>query len=289
MSLNGYSWVEGNVPNAIDPSGNMSQSLTSISSINLATPLNSGMCSANMSPVPSMLNSGGICCVGVVPVIFCYECDAFPPFVPTFEPDDYEDALEQMISLIDEAGDFVFDALISAVNQQIWLFNLNPVAPDLPYIPDIDTIVEWARGELGLTSNTAAVPVEGFLTPELDWVEDVTHYSQQDINQMRVQIQRNAGEDYSVVAIALSDVGVSALQIRTGMEAMYNSLSVGASWIPRNKYEDVRSAIIRMSERLSSFVAGGGVTQGGQVAQEIIQRPSFRLDLENNRGHNLRL
>jgi RHS repeat-associated protein len=127
-----------------------------------------------------------------------------------------------------------------------------------------------------------------FLTPELTWITDLTRYDQQEPNQMRVQIQRYEGEDYSVVAIAPQNIGVSALQIRTGMEAMYNSLSVGAPWIPPNKYGDVYSAIVRMSERLKGFIAGGGVTQGGTVAQVMIQQPNFRLDLENLRGHNLR-
>ncbi|MEO8612030.1 MAG: RHS repeat-associated core domain-containing protein [Chloroflexota bacterium] len=47
MSLNGYSWVEGNVPNATDPSGQFLQ-LSTLNTWELAAVLSGGLCNASL-------------------------------------------------------------------------------------------------------------------------------------------------------------------------------------------------------------------------------------------------
>ncbi len=187
MSLNGYAYVEGNTPNRTDPTGMASRvrSLTQggsvirppavktspmRNSLVCRTPAASfaqtGSVGVGMPVAPAVrvahrsspAASGAICCVGAPPIVFCYDCSAFPPIIPTFEPDDYEDALTEMLNVIDTVSASAFHVVINATNLQILFYNLNPFLPDLPKIPDIDTIVDWAKGELGLTSESRGLP-----------------------------------------------------------------------------------------------------------------------------------
>ena len=59
---------------------------------------------------------------------------------------------------------------------------------------------------------------------------------------------------------------------------------------PNRLQPQLVSAIIRMSAKLTSVVAGGGVAQGGNVLREIFYdgNDAYRIDLENLRGRNLR-
>ena len=59
---------------------------------------------------------------------------------------------------------------------------------------------------------------------------------------------------------------------------------------PNHLLPSLASAIVFMSQRLTPIVAGGGVTQGGNILREEFGDGSyfFRLDLENLRGQNLR-
>ncbi len=186
MSLNGYAYVEGNTPNRTDPTGMASRvrSLTQggsvirppavktsrmRNSLVCRTPAASfaqtGSVGVRMPAAPAVrvahrsspAASGAICCVGAPPIVFCYDCSAFPPIIPTFEPDDYEDALTEMLNVIDTVSASAFHVVINATNLQILFYNLNPFLPDLPKIPDIDTIVDWAKGELGLSSSDVNV------------------------------------------------------------------------------------------------------------------------------------
>jgi len=107
---------------------------------------------------------------------------------------------------------------------------------------------------------------------------------------MRVQIQEGSLHNYSCVAVNTPDRGVTALQIRTSMQYLYNSYSNAprGKWIPASVDADLKAAIIRMSQKLTDFVSGGGVSQGGNIWRELVGNTGIRLDLENLRGHNLR-
>jgi hypothetical protein len=107
-------------------------------------------------------------------------------------------------------------------------------------------------------------------------------------NAMVVQIQALSSHNYSKAIHATPTIGVTASQVRNTMSYLFSTIQ-SANWFPTAQMGNLRSAIIRMSQRLTGFVLGGGTTQGGNIAREYIdQQKIYRLDLENKSGHNLR-
>lgn len=111
-------------------------------------------------------------------------------------------------------------------------------------------------------------------------------------NAMRLQLQQGEQHYWSLPMFAPSNVGVTSVQVRAGLGAMH-AAAFGDTMLlpfPNSLEPQLYTAIILFSQRLTPIVAGGGVTQGGNVLREefISNGRLFRIDLENLRGHNLR-
>ncbi len=113
---------------------------------------------------------------------------------------------------------------------------------------------------------------------------------------MRIQLQEKSINIDSSAIPPSGPFGVTALQVRTSMFALNTRVVAGVTPFPfpSRLHPQLAGAIARTSQWISGAVAGGGVVSVGRVNvhrqnfHDSKTRKTYRLDLENLSGHNLR-
>jgi len=138
---------------------------------------------------------------------------------------------------------------------------------------------------------TALTALVGSLGPNLDLIKNIPPECV--ANQMQVQLQKG-GATYSLVAVNTPITGVTTYQIRLTMSLMFDAWKVtrNPNWFTGSYEREWVSAIVLMSKKLAKYPPFGTLSGGNIERVDKIDLPSFgpyRLDLENKRGHNLRI
>jgi RHS repeat-associated protein len=122
-----------------------------------------------------------------------------------------------------------------------------------------------------------------------------------DLNSMRVQLQTNGARPVQLwpgqeqrgggAAFWTPDRGVQTWQIYELSFRMQQDVINGKTRLPKYLYDEFNAAVGKFDSKVSKFPPGG-VIQGGEVRSARVEfgRPgcSYRIDLQNLRGHNLR-
>jgi RHS repeat-associated protein len=114
-----------------------------------------------------------------------------------------------------------------------------------------------------------------------------------DRNAMRLQLQEGNNHYWSLVmSEEARGIGVVSPQVYAALSSLHFAATTEAMLLdfPTSLEPELYGAIIRFSSRIRPIVAGGGVVQGGNVLREEFRGNgrTYRIDLENLRGHNLR-
>ncbi len=114
-----------------------------------------------------------------------------------------------------------------------------------------------------------------------------------DRNAMRLQLQEGNNHYWSLVmSEEARGIGVVSPQVYAALSSLHFAATIEAMLLdfPTSLEPELYGAIIRFSSRIRPIVAGGGVVQGGNVLREEFRGNgrTYRIDLENLRGHNLR-
>jgi RHS repeat-associated protein/uncharacterized repeat protein (TIGR01451 family) len=118
-------------------------------------------------------------------------------------------------------------------------------------------------------------------------------------NEMRVQLQEGTTNTFGIPLRAPSSVGVTTLQVRTALLSIYLAIYAESraevAFFPKNASDSfigLLGSVIYLSQRVGAIQAAGGVPQSGQTVLTdtfLAGKRVFRIDIENLRGHNLRL
>lgn len=112
-------------------------------------------------------------------------------------------------------------------------------------------------------------------------------------HRMRLQLQDDtmiAGHTYGITRTNNSIPGVTVLQMRHALFELYHTVAVGAPWFPLRLRPRLVGAIVYLSQRLGQYPPGGTVSGGNVERATFLDRGiQYRLDIENLRGHNLRV
>jgi len=104
---------------------------------------------------------------------------------------------------------------------------------------------------------------------------------------MRLQLQTGKKNVYSDSSLLnTSDIGVTKAQVWTGLATMSQVVKGINPELAETK--GFSAAVVNMSQKVKAIQ--GGVVQGGNVLRSefYYQGQKYRIDLENNYGHNLR-
>jgi hypothetical protein len=112
-----------------------------------------------------------------------------------------------------------------------------------------------------------------------------------DIAQMRVQLQRDNTHTTAIALQAPASRGVSTEQVRRAMEILWRQAEANTfDWFPFHAMKpQFATAIVDLSTELKRYPTLG-VHIGGNILRSewTHRRRTYRIDIENLRGHNLR-
>jgi len=112
-----------------------------------------------------------------------------------------------------------------------------------------------------------------------------------DIAQMRVQLQRDNTHTTAIALQAPASRGVSTEQVRRAMESLWRQAEANTfDWFPSHAMKpQFATAIVDLSTELKRYPTLG-VHIGGNILRSewTHRRRTYRIDIENLRGHNLR-
>ena len=154
--------------------------------------------------------------------------------------------------------------------------------------------------ELALNPQASPLDNNGIFTPLFlsrteeraeakDAVTDQTNTNEEGFNRMRVQIQvgdNMVWTDSSVPLTAPSDNGVTTLEVRVAMEALYYK---SEEHMNKKFTRKLRSAIIEASQKLKNYPPEGTMEPiPSNFANFEYKGKEYRIDIENIQGWNLR-
>jgi hypothetical protein len=110
---------------------------------------------------------------------------------------------------------------------------------------------------------------------------------------MRVQLQDDTMITTNTYGVTRSNnpvPGVTVLQVRDALSELYSMVQIRAPWFPSRLSPQLATAIILLSQRLGQYPPGGTTASGNIERRTFRDRGiQYRVDIENLRGHNLRV
>lgn len=108
------------------------------------------------------------------------------------------------------------------------------------------------------------------------------------LNRMRVQLQQGSTHTTGIPSVATPNPGVSVNQVRGTLNQLY--LGRSRAWFPKELDKWMYQSIVSISIKLGRIPPLGVRTTGRDILREqtFLKGKSYRIDVENLRGHNLR-